>query len=187
LLLAISAIKEEQRLNHMTIGTGHQGGPADTIEVAGSPLAVHPVVATAQKKRHHTAKPSHGPREDIADLKSEVERLRREVHGLRSRLHGELAVLALRIEDNDRVAMQRRKVVRWWLMAAVLVVWFWQAPAAVLGLLNGPFLMPGLLLFAVTTAGGLALLLLMLHNGADEEDQQQRYQNWFRLTAPDER
>jgi hypothetical protein len=156
------------------------------MKAVESPIAVHPVVATPQKKRNNPTKPGPGPREDIAELKGEVEHLRKQVHGLRSRLHGELAVLALRIEDNDRLAMQRRKVVRRWLMAAVLTIWLWQAPTAILGLLNGPFLMPGLLLFAVTTAGGIALLLLMLHNEADEQDQEQRYQNWFRLTAPDQ-
>ena len=85
-------------------------------------MVVQPVVTTAQKRRHNTIKPNFEPREEIADLKSEVEYLRHQVHGLRSQLHGELAVLALRIEDNDRREMLRRKVVRRWLMAAVFAV-----------------------------------------------------------------
>ena len=62
-------------------------------------------------------------REDIANLRSDLAYLRRQVHGLRAKLHGELAVLALRIEDNERRAIKRRKVVRRWLMAAVVAVY----------------------------------------------------------------
>ena len=170
----------------MTIGTNNWDGAAEA-EVGTSPIAVEPVMAKVQTKRRNASKPSPGPREDIADLKSEGEYLRRQVQGLRSKLHGELAVLALRIEDNDRWAMRRRRVVRRWLMAAVLAVWLWQAPSAIFDLSNGPFLMPGLLLVGMTVAGGIAILLLILHNEADERDHKDRYANWFRFTGTDDR
>jgi hypothetical protein len=170
----------------MTIGTGHQGGPPETVGGEESPVVFAPVVATKQKRRRNTTKPSFEPREEIADLKSDVEYLRQQVHGLRSQLHGELAALALRIEDNDRREMLRRKVVRRWLMVAVFTVWLWQTPVAILRLLHGPILMPGLLLFGMTVAGGITILMLSLHNEADEQDQKHRYQNWFRLIARDD-
>jgi hypothetical protein len=170
----------------MTIDTNHWSGPAETAEVGTNPMAVESVMAKAQTKRRNVSKPNFGPREDVADLKSEVEYLRRQVQGLRSKVHGELAVLALRIEDNDRWAMRRRRVVRRWLMAAVLVIWLWQAVTATFDLWNGPFLMPGLLLFGVTVGGGLAILLLTLHNEADERDHKDRYANWFRFTGTDD-
>ena len=125
-------------------------------------------------------------RDDIADMKSDLAYLRRQVHGLRSRLHGELAVLALRMEDNERRAMRRRKVARWWTMAGVVVAWLWLSPYAVLSMLHGPFLLPGLFAVALTLGGGIAIVLLMLHNEADEQDHADRHRNWFRLTAPDE-
>ena len=120
-----------------------------------------------------------GAREDIAHL-------RQQVHGLRSKLHGELAVLALRIEDNERRAMKRRKVMRRWGMAAVVATWLWVGPSAVRGLLNGPFLLPGLLLVGMTLVGGITLVVLILHNDADEQDHSDRHNNWFRLTARDD-
>ena len=125
-------------------------------------------------------------RDDIADLESDVAYLRREVHGLRSRLHGELGVLALRIEDNELRGMGRRKVVRRWGMATVVATWLWLGPGAVLRMVNGPFLQPGLLLAGLTFFGGLALVVLILHNTADEEDHTERHRNWFRLTTRDD-
>jgi hypothetical protein len=71
-------------------------------------------------------------------------------------------------------------------MAAVFAVWLWQTPVAILRLLHGPILMPGLLLFGMTVAGGITILMLSLHNEADEQDQKHRYQNWFRLIARDD-
>ena len=170
----------------MTIGTGHQGGPPETVGGEESPVVFAPVVATKQKRRQNANKPIFEPCEEIADLKSEIEYLRQQVHGLRSQLHGELAVLALRIEDNDRREMLRRKVVRRWLMAAVFAGWLWQTPIAILGLLRGPILMPGLLLFGMTVAGGITILMLSLHNEGDEQEQGHRYHNWFRLTERDD-
>lgn len=126
------------------------------------------------------------PREEIADLKSDLAYLRRQVHGLRSKLHGELAVLALRLEDNERRAMRRRKAVRWWAMAAVVAAWLWLSPRALLGMLEGPFLLPALILVAMTLIGGITLVVLVLHNEADEQDHIDRHRNWFRLTAKDD-
>ena len=51
-------------------------------------------------------------REALANLRSDLAYLRRQQHELRCRFHGELAVLALRIEDNERQSMRRRKVAR---------------------------------------------------------------------------
>jgi len=130
--------------------------------------------------------PATYARDDIADMKSDLAYLRRQVHGLRSRLHGELAVLALRIEDNERRAMKRRKVARRWTIAAVVAAWLWLSPGAVVNMLHGPFLLPGLLLVAMALGGGIAIVLLMLHNEADEQDHTNRHRNWFRLTAPDD-
>ncbi len=125
-------------------------------------------------------------RGDIADLESDVAYLRRQVHGLRSRLHGELGVLALRIEDNERRAMRRRMVVRRWGMAAVVATWLCVGPSAITRMLDGPFLQPGLLLVGMTFFGGVALVVLILHNTADEEDHTDRHRNWFRLTTRDD-
>ena len=63
-----------------------------------------------------------GAREDIASL-------RRQVHGLRSKLHGELALLALRIEDNERRAMEASEGDAKVGMAAVVATWLWLGPA----------------------------------------------------------
>jgi hypothetical protein len=101
-------------------------------------------------------------------------------------LHGELAVLALRIEDNERRAMQRRKLMRRWGMAAVVAAWLWLGPGAVRGLLNGPFLLPGLLLAGMIAVGGVTVAVLIVHNEADEQDHTDRHRNWFRLTARDD-
>jgi hypothetical protein len=125
-------------------------------------------------------------RKDIANLERDVAYLRRQVHGLRSKLHGELGLLALRIEDNERRAMRRRKVARRWGMAAVAGAWLWLGSGAVAGMLDGPFLLPGLLLVGMTLLGGITLVLLILHNQADEQDHTDRHQNWFRLTARDD-
>jgi hypothetical protein len=125
-------------------------------------------------------------REDIANLRSDLAYLRQQVHGLRSKLHGELGVLALRIEDNERRAMKRRKVARRWLMAAVVAVYLWLGSIAVRRLLDGPFLVPGLLLVGMTLLGGITLVLLNLHNDADEQEHSDRHRNWFRLTARDD-
>jgi hypothetical protein len=122
---------------------------------------------------------------DLASLKRDLTYLRRQVHGLRSKLHGELAVLALRIEDNERRAMRRRKVARRWAMAAVVGAWLWLGVSAVAGMLNGPFLLPGLLLVGITLLGGITLVVLILHNQADEQDHTDRHQNWFRLIERD--
>jgi hypothetical protein len=73
-------------------------------------------------------------REDIADLQSDLAYLRRQVQGLHSKLQGELGMLALRIEDNERRAMQRRKVARRWGMAAVAAPCLWLGPPAMSGL-----------------------------------------------------
>jgi hypothetical protein len=169
----------------MTTGTTHWDDLVQTAKVGTSPMPVEPVTTKVPTKRRNASKPGFGPHEEIADLKNEVEYLRRQVQGLRSKLHGELAVLALRIEDIDRCAMRRRKLVRRWLTAAVLVIGLWQVPIAIFNLLNGPFLMPGLLLIGMTVAGGVAILLLILHNEADERDHKDRYANWFRFTGKD--
>jgi hypothetical protein len=122
---------------------------------------------------------------DIATLKRDLADQRRQVHGLRSKLHGELGLLALRIEENERRAMRRRKVARRWGMAAVVAAWLWLGSSAVAAMLDGPFLLPGLLLVGMTLLGGIALVVLILHNQADEQDHTDRHQNWFRLIARD--
>jgi hypothetical protein len=126
-------------------------------------------------------------REDIAKLKSDVAYLQRQVQGLRSKLliHGELGVLALRIEDNERRAMKHRKVVRRWEMAAVIAVWLWLSHSAVLGMFSDSFLLPGLLLVGMAVVGGITLAVLSLHNQADEQEHRDRHHNWFRLTTRD--
>ena len=125
-------------------------------------------------------------RKDIANLKRDLAYLRRQVHGLRSKLHGELGLLALRIEDNERRAMRRRKMARRWGMAAVVGAWLWLGSSALAGMLDGPFLLPGLLVVGMTLLGGITLVVLILHNQADEQDHTDRHQNWFRLTARDQ-
>ena len=94
------------------------------------------------------------------DLKSDLAYLQQQVHGLRSRFHGELGVLALRIEDNERRTMKRRKVARRWVMAAVVAVCLWLGSKGVRSMLDGPFLLPGLALVGLTLLGGITLLLL---------------------------
>ena len=120
-----------------------------------------------------------GAREDIANLW-------RQVHGLRSKLHGELGVLALRIEDNERRAMKRRRVLRRWVMVAVVVVCLWLGSSAVRGMFGGPFLLPVLLLVGLALVGGVTLVVLGLHNDADEQEHRDRHHNWFRLTTRDD-
>jgi hypothetical protein len=122
--------------------------------------------------------------EDIAKLKGDVAYLR-QVQGLRSKLHGELGVLALRIEDNERRAMKHRKVVRRWEMAAVIAVWLWLSHSAGLGMFSDSFLLPGLLLVGMAVVGGITLAVLSLHNQADEQEHRDRHHNWFRLTTRD--
>ncbi|HME28064.1 MAG TPA: hypothetical protein VKI44_43210 [Acetobacteraceae bacterium] len=121
-----------------------------------------------------------------ADAREDIANLWRQVHGLRSKLHGELGVLALRIEDNERRAMKHRKVARRWVMAAVVVVCLWLGSSAVHGMLNGPVLLPGLLLVGLTLLAGVTLVLLSLHNDADEQEHSDRHHNWFRLTTRDD-
>jgi hypothetical protein len=124
--------------------------------------------------------------DELRDLKKELSYLRRQVHGLRSRLHGELAVLAVRIEDNDQRSMRRRAVMRRWAIAAIVAAWLWQVPGLVVGMLAGSFLLPGLLLVGMTTVAGITITLLLLHTQADEQDHKDRYRNWFRLTVRDD-
>ena len=57
---------------------------------------------------------------------------------------------------------------------------------AVRRMLDGPFLLPGLLLVGMTLLGGITLVLLNLHNDADEQEHSDRHHNWFRLTARDD-
>jgi hypothetical protein len=130
-----------------------------------------------------TAQAAAAAREDIANLKSDLAYLKQQVHGLRSKLHGELAVLALRIEENERRAMKRRKVVRRWMMAAVVAVSAWLSSDEVRNMLNGPFLLPGLALVALAVLASVTLVLLHLHNDADEQEHNDRHYNWFRLTT----
>ena len=118
-------------------------------------------------------------REDLAYLQQQV-------HGLRSRFHGELGVLALRIEDNERRIMKRRKAARRWAMAAVVAVCLWLGSKGVRSMLDGPFLLPGLALVGLTLLGGITLLLLNLHNDADEREHRDRHHNWFRLTVQED-
>jgi fatty acid desaturase len=141
------------------------------------------IKANGPRKGAGTTRAAAAAREDIADLRSDLAYLRQQVHGLRSKLHGELGVLALRIEDNERRTMKRRKAARRWVMAAVVVVWAWLGSGAVRSMLNGPFLLPGLLLVGMTLLAGITLVLLNLHNDADEQEHSDRHHNWFRLTA----
>src|SRR5271166_4403293 len=117
-----------------------------------------------------------------ADAREDIANLWRQVHGLRSKLHGELGVLALRIEDNERRAMGRRKVLRRWGMATVVAVWLWLSSRAVRGMFSDAFLLPGLLLVGIAVVGGITLAVLSLHNQADEQEHRDRHHNWFRLT-----
>ncbi|HET7882232.1 MAG TPA: hypothetical protein VFL55_15200 [Acetobacteraceae bacterium] len=126
------------------------------------------------------------PREQLASLRSDLAYLRRQVHGLHLKLHGELAVLAVRIEDNERRAMQRRQVARRWLMATIVAAWLWAGGNAVTGTFSDQFLLPGLILAITTMVGGIALVVLILHNAADEQEHRDRHHNWFRLTTRDE-
>jgi fatty acid desaturase len=124
-------------------------------------------------------------REAIANLRSDLGYLRRQQHELRCRFHGELAVLALRIEDNERRAMRRRKVARWWAVVALVAAWLWLSRGAVLDMLGGPILLPGLIIVVMTLLAGITVVVLFLHNAADEQEHRDRHQNWFRLTERD--
>jgi hypothetical protein len=121
-----------------------------------------------------------------ADAREDIAYLWRQVQGLRSKLHGELGVLALRIEDNERRAMKRRKVARRWVMVAVVVVCLWLGSSAVRGMFGDTFLLPGLLLVGTALVGGITLAVLGLHNQADEQEHRDRHHNWFRLTTRDD-
>lgn len=121
----------------------------------------------------------------IANLRSDVAYLRQQQHGLRSKFHGELAVLALRIEDNDRRSMKRRKSTRRWAMGATAVAWVWMCYGVLHDLLGGAVLLPGLFIVVATLTAGIAIVLLNLHNKADEQEHGDRYRNWFRLTERD--
>jgi hypothetical protein len=108
--------------------------------------------------------------------------LRRQLHELRCRFHGELAVLALRIEENERRAMRRRSAGRWWYVAAVIGAWLWLGRGAAIAMLDGSILEPGLFLVAATLAAAITVVVLTLHNQADRHEHRDRHQNWFRLT-----
>jgi hypothetical protein len=139
----------------------------------------------AAHKGAGTAQADAALRQEIANLRSDVAYLQQQVHGLRSRFHGELGVLALRIEDNERRAMKRRKVTRRWVMGAVVSAWAWLGAGAVRSMLNGPFLLPGLVLVSMTLLAGITIVLLNLHNEADEQEHSDRHHNWFRLITRD--
>ncbi len=124
--------------------------------------------------------------EEIQEMKKELSYLRQQVHGLKSKLHGELAVLALRIEDNEERSMRRRTMMRRWSIAAIVAMWLWQMPALMAGMLGRSFLLPGLFLAIMTILAGLAIVLLLLHNQADKEEHKDRYHNWFRFTVSDD-
>ena len=124
-------------------------------------------------------------REAVANLRSDLAYLRRQQHEMRCKFHGELAVLALRIEDNERRAMRRRKAARWWGVAALVAAWLWLGRGAVLDMLSGPVLLPGLIMVALTLLAGVTVMVLVLHNEADEQEHRDRHQNWFRLTERD--
>ena len=70
-------------------------------------------------------------------------------------------------------------------MAAVVAVCLWLGAIVVRRMLNGPFLLPGVLLVGMTLIGGITLVLLNVHNDADEQEHSDRHHNWFRLTARD--
>jgi hypothetical protein len=124
-------------------------------------------------------------REAVANLRSDHAYLRRQQHELRCKFHGELAVLALRIEDNERRAMRRRKAARWWGVVALVAAWLWLGRGAVLDMLSGPVLLPGLIMVALTLLAGVTVMVLVLHNEADEQEHRDRHQNWFWLTERD--
>ena len=125
-------------------------------------------------------------REALANLRSDLAYLRRQQHELRCRFHGELAVLALRIEDNERQSMRRRKVARRWAVVALVAAWLWLSRGAVLEMLGGsPVLLPGLIVVVMTLLAGITVVVLFLHNAADEQEHRDRHQNWFRLTERD--
>ncbi len=188
--------KEAVRLGHnddwhhhrsdRTVTAGTRGKlaalPQDRTKSATAP---HDGLDTKINRANHVMSDIDGCR-DMTQWKSDIAYLRQQVHGLRSKLHGELALLALRIEDNERRAMRRRKVARWWTMAAVIAIWLWLAPGAVLGMLTRSFLLPGVLLISMTLLGATILVVLILHNQADEQDHADRYRNWFRVTARDD-
>jgi hypothetical protein len=125
-------------------------------------------------------------REDIADLQSDLAYLRRQVQGLHSKLQGELAILALRIEDNERRTMKRRKVARRWGIAVVAATCLWLGPGAISGLFSDSFLRQGCSLVGMVAAGGVTLGVLILHNQADEQDHRDRHHNWFRQIVRDD-
>ena len=157
---------------------------ADTGVQRGGDQPVAP--SRSHWKRRRSAQPDSDRRASEADAREDIANLWRQVHGLHSKLHGEFGVLALRIEDNERRAMKRRKVARRWVMAAVVVVCLWLGSSAVHSMLNGPFLLPGLLLVGLTLLAGITLVLLSLHNDADEQEHRDRHHNWFRLTTRDD-
>jgi hypothetical protein len=119
---AVQAALKEARRSHMAIGP--------TTE--------------AKRSRKGTGNETDLQTAAQEDLKSDLAYLQQQVHGLRSRFHGELGVLALRIEDNERRTMKRRKVARRWVMAAVVAVCLWLGSKGVRSMLNGPILLQGL-------------------------------------------
>ena len=145
-------------------------------------MAIGPTIE-AKRSRKGTGNETDLQNAAREDLKGDVAYLQQQVHGLRSRFHGELGVLALRIEDNERRTMKRRKVARRWAMAAVCL---WLGSKGVRSMLDGPLLLPGLALVGLTLLGGITLLLLSLHNDADEREHCDRHHNWFRLTVQED-
>ena len=135
-------------------------------------------------KRPRT-EPRPDAREAVANLQSDLAYLRRQLHELRCRFHGELAVLALRIEENERRAMRRRSAGRWWCVAAVIGAWLWLGRGAAIQMLNGPIVAPGLFLVATTVVAAITVVVLTLHNQADRHEHRDRHLNWFRLTERD--
>ena len=154
-------------------------------EARRSHMAIGPTTE-AKRSRKGTGNEADLQTAAQEDLKSDLAYLQQQVHGLRSRFHGELGVLALRIEDNERLAMKRRKMARRWAMVAVVAVCLWLGSKGVRSMLDGPFLLPGLALVGLTLLGGITLLLLNLHNDADEREHRDRHHNWFRLTVRDD-
>jgi hypothetical protein len=146
-------------------------------------MAMGPTIEARSLKGTGNEADLQAAREDLPNLKDDLVYLQEQVHGLRSRLHGELGVLAVRIEDNERRIMKRRKMARRWAMAAVIAVCLWLGSKGVHSMLTGPFLLPGLALVGLTLLGASTLVALNLHNDADEREHRDRHHNWFRLTV----
>ena len=81
--------------------------------------------------------------------------------------------------------MGRRKVARLWAVLVLVAAWLWLGRDAVLDMLSGPILLPGLIVVGVTLLATITVVVLLLHNAADEQEHRDRHQNWFRLTERD--